>query len=99
MKNIIQNYGWKCIDPNTLQKTFQWLKNFEILEDGVEWFESRLIMRLRENHEGATHLTIREYYTHTRDELEEPEKNYLFQGWLLEDTKEEFENLMKRLRI
>lgn len=106
MKDIIQNYGWECIDPKHMQKTFIWYKNFEILEDG-EWFESCLIIRLRENHEGETHLTIRELSgIHTKKDFKKwnnldtfSKSEYLFQGWLLEDTKEEFESIMKRLRV
>jgi len=50
-------------------------------------------LKLRENFENGTHITVRFF----REGEEKAE--YMFQGWLLEETSKEFKKLMKQLRI
>lgn len=82
-KNIIINCGWISISDTMYLKPH---RHFHI--------PGNLYLKVRENFEpGRTHITIR---FHKEEEIK---SEYLFQGFLLEKTEEEFKTLLKQLDI
>lgn len=80
MKDIIEKFGWEVKKNNIFI--------MEHIHFGEYGF---LILKLRENFQDGTHITIRF--------CNEPTVEYLFQGWLLEEKEKGFKTLMEQLRI
>jgi len=94
MKEIIENYGW-IRDKVRFKGTPTYYKNDIIGAD-------LLYLRLYEDFLGGTCIKITEYKYHydDLDEIEgESKADTIFKGWLLDNNKEEFNKIMKQLRI